>query len=87
MPQKTTIPLAQNEACPKEHPTSSDFRSRLPHIIDQVVETCYNNACFEHVEAEPLPSRQHVIDILESCRDILFPGYFRNQGIDRVSFS
>jgi len=79
------IPLAHNESCPKEHPITSDFRSRLPQIIDQVVDTCYNNACFEHVEAEPLPSRHHIIDILESCRDILFPGYFRNQGIDRVS--
>ena len=85
MPQKTKIPHSQNDACPKEHPITSDFRGRLPQIIDQVVDTCYNNACFEHVEAEPLPSRQHIIDILESCRDILFPGYFRNQGIDRVS--
>jgi serine O-acetyltransferase len=83
--QTPKISLAPNDACPKEHPAVSDFRSRLPQIIDQVVETCYNNACFEHVEAEPLPSRQHVIEILESCRDVLFPGYFRNQGIDRIS--
>ncbi|MGV1099517.1 serine O-acetyltransferase [Thiovibrio sp. JS02] len=81
------IPHAKNEACPKEQLSKSDFRSQLPGIVDQVVATCYDNACFEHVESEPLPSRQHVIEILDSCRDILFPGYFRNQGIDRVSLN
>ena len=85
MSQTPKIPLAQNDACPKEHTLTSDFRSRLPQLVDQVVDTCYNNTCFEHIEANPLPSRQHVKDILESCRDILFPGYFRNQGIDRIS--
>jgi len=81
------IPHAKNEACPKEQQNKADYRSLLPGIVDQVVASCSGNACFEHVEAEPLPSRQHVIEILDSCRDILFPGYFRNQGIDRVSLN
>lgn len=80
-----TIPLAPGDSCPKEQRIISDFRTRLPDIVDRVVDTCYSNDCFEHVEAEPLPSRRRVIEILESCRDILFPGYFRNQGIDRVN--
>jgi len=86
MPAKA-IPHLKNEACPKEQLHTIDFRTQLPGIVDQVVATCYGNSCFEHVEAEPLPSRQHVIEILDSCRDILFPGYFRNQGVDRVNLN
>jgi len=73
-----------NEACPKED-GRIDFRARLPEVVDEVVATCFDQACFEHVEAEPLPSRQHVIELLDTCRDILFPGYFRTQGLDRVN--
>lgn len=83
MPHK--LPLAQAEPCHLDAQTCADFRGRLPQLVDQVVATCENNVCFEHIEANPLPSRQQAIEILQSCRDILFPGYFRNQGIDRVS--
>ncbi|MEW6595803.1 MAG: serine O-acetyltransferase EpsC [Thermodesulfobacteriota bacterium] len=84
MARPKKLPQAHNEACPKE-PETVDFRSRLPGIVDEVVATCFDQACFEHVEAEPLPSRQHVIELLDTCRDILFPGYFRTQGLDRVN--
>ena len=87
MTKRKAIPHAPNEACPKEAGATSDYRAQLPHIIDALVATCSSNACFEHVAAEPLPSRLHVIEILDSCRDILFPGYFRNQGIDRVDLT
>lgn len=82
--RKKMVPLA-NEACPKEQLHRGDFRAKLPALIDQVVDTCYADSCFAHVEAEPLPSRQRIIEILETCKDIIFPGYFRIQGVDRVT--
>ena len=84
MPHQKRLPQAIIEACPKE-PQETDFRARLPGLVDEVVATCFDQTCFEHVEAEPLPSRQHVIELLDTCRDILFPGYFRTQGLDRVN--
>lgn len=87
MTNKNVLPQEKNDACPKEKIHKIDFRKQLPEIVNQVVDTCYDKTCFEHVEAEPLPSRQRVIDLLETCRDILFPGYFRNQGVDRVNLN
>ncbi|MFZ5774360.1 MAG: serine O-acetyltransferase EpsC [Thermodesulfobacteriota bacterium] len=85
MAKHKKIPHAvQDSACPKAQPAKTDYRSELPAIVDQLVASCATNSCFEHIGAEPLPSRQHVIEILDSCRDVLFPGYFRNQGIDTV---
>jgi len=83
--RKNVLPPEINEACPKEQALKVNFRNKLPEVVDQVVSTCYDHTCFEHVEEEPLPSRLHVIDLLDTCRDILFPGYFRNQGVDRIN--
>lgn len=84
MARRKILPQLQVEPCSKE-PQQIDFRAQLPDIVDEVVSTCFDQACFEHVESEPLPSRQHAIEILDTCRDILFPGYFRTQGLDRVN--
>lgn len=73
------------EECKVGQDPNLNFRLKLPEIVDQVVDTCYDAACFEHVEAEPLPSKENVIQLIETCRDILFPGYFKTQGVDRVS--
>lgn len=75
----------QDALCPQGKKKPRNFRRLLPEIVDQVVGTCNGDTCYEHIEAEPLPSRQRVIELLETCRDILFPGYFRNQGIDRIN--
>jgi len=85
MPKAVKVPLAA-EQCPSKEPSQgTNFRSRLPEVVDQVVATCDSRTCFEHVEAEPLPSRAEAINILETCRDLLFPGYFGSQGIDRIN--
>jgi serine O-acetyltransferase len=75
----------KTEICPKEQIHPLNYREQLPRIVDQVVATCFDQVCFEHIDSEPLPSRQNAVELLESCRDILFPGYFRNQGVDRVN--
>ncbi len=85
MLRKNVLPQERNDACPKEQALKINFRNKLPEIVDQVVNTCYDQTCFEHVEEEPLPSHQHVIELLDTCRDILFPGYFRNLGVDRIN--
>lgn len=89
-PQTTIPPISRTNAadpCPsKETPArAANYRSQLPEVVDQIVATCETRNCFEHVEAEPLPSRGRAIGILETCRDLIFPGYFGSQGIDRVN--
>ena len=75
----------KQEECPRDQLSLADYRAGIPAIVDRIIDTCYNQACFEHIEAEPLPSQENVVALIDSCRDILFPGYFKTQGIDRVS--
>ena len=81
------IPLVEYipGVCREERAQKIHFRERLPELVDKLVETCYSKDCFAHVGAEPLPSRQNVITLLETMRDILFPGYFGTQGLDEVN--
>jgi serine O-acetyltransferase len=61
------------------------FRDQLPRVVDRIVESCHDEKCFEHIDAEPIPSRESVIEILNRLREILFPGYFNQESIDRVN--
>ena len=61
-----------------------DFRAKIPDIVDRIVDTCYDSRCFEHIDADPFPSRQNVIEIIDTCREILFPGFFKTRGLDRI---
>lgn len=84
MARKTKITPIPQAICLEEATASESYRHRLPEIVDRVVASCSSQACFEHVDATPMPSKQKAIDILASCREILFPGYFETQGVDRV---
>lgn len=85
MPKPADIPMAGDQCPSKEPPGAADFRSRLPEVVERVVATCDSRTCFEHVEAEPLPSRTKAIGILDTCRELIFPGYFGTNGIDRIN--
>jgi len=74
----------QATICPAEPVNPVSYREQLPDIVKQVVDSCSGKDCFEHVDAIPMPSKSKAIEILESSREILFPGYFKTQGIDRV---
>ncbi|MDF1615553.1 serine O-acetyltransferase EpsC [Desulfurivibrio dismutans] len=84
-PKTPEIPLA-NDQCPSKEPAgAADFRSHLPEVVAQMVATCNSHTCFEHIAAEPLPSRSQAVAILKTCRELIFPGYFGNKGIDRIN--
>lgn len=76
-----------NESCAKETISRSDYRGKLPEIVDQLVNSCYDNGCFAHIDASPLPSRHSVIELLDIIKETLFPGYFKTQGIDAISLN
>ena len=63
------------------------YRAQLPDIVSELVESCNNDYCFDHVDAAIIPSQESVIEIIEIIKDILFPGYFGQQEIDRHSLS
>jgi serine O-acetyltransferase len=61
------------------------YRDRIPAIVDTLVSTCNNKGSFDHVDAEPIPSREATINILHSVGRILYPGYFIKTRLDRIN--
>ncbi len=82
---KYGLPASNKGECNDERTTTCEYRSQLPEIVDDLVRSCLSSDCFEHINADPLPSREKAIDLLQRCQDILFPGYFRHQDIDKVN--
>lgn len=84
---KYGLEFPKDGSCKEERSETNKYRINLPQVVDQLVQSCGNENCFEHINTDPLPSRQRAADIIESCRNILFPGYFNRHGMDQVSFS
>lgn len=82
---KYGLQFPQEGICADERSITGECRSKIPEVVDQLVESCFCDECFEHINADPLPSRQRAIDLIDRCRDILFPGYYRSQDIDQIS--
>jgi serine O-acetyltransferase len=65
----------------------SEYRGKLPSVVEEIVENCSDTECFNHIDYEPIPSMSSVIDIIERMKDILFPGYFTREKLDPVNLS
>jgi serine O-acetyltransferase len=63
------------------------FRSQLPRVIEEIIESCREERAIAHFDTAMIPSKESVIEILEDLNDLLFPGYFHKQEIDAYSLS
>ena len=63
-------------ACKIDEHNLAQIRSQLPGIAEEIIETCNYRECYTHVDYEPIPSREGVIEIIGRLQRILFPGYF-----------
>ncbi len=80
------LPKEHREAtCKMDMATDSRLRDRLPSIVEKIIENCTDTGCFTHVDFEPIPSKQSVIDIIEKLREVIFPGYFNREKLDPVN--
>lgn len=61
------------------------FKEQLPDIAENIIESCYDKACYTHIDYEPIPSEGYVVDIINKLKEILFPGYFTREKIDPVN--
>lgn len=62
-----------------------DYRAMIPEIVGKLVASCNNEDNFEHVDPEPIPSRDAMIELIEKLRRILFPGYFEPAQLDKIN--
>ncbi len=77
--------VKSGDSCKIEVRNLSKFRSRLPQIAERIIDSCNDQECYTHVDYEPLPSRECVIEIIDRLREILFPGYFTKDKLDPVN--
>ncbi len=73
------------ETCKIDLNSLAQIRSQLPRIAESIIESCNDRECYTHVDYEPIPSRQSVIDIIDRLKEILFPGYFTRGKLDPVN--
>ena len=73
------------EICRTGFETRTRFREKLPAIVEDIVESCYDKKSLEHIDYELIPSRDAVIEIITRLRESLFPGYFSKEKVDPVN--
>ncbi|MGE5237253.1 MAG: serine O-acetyltransferase EpsC [Chloroflexota bacterium] len=73
------------ERCKDDAERARELREEIPSVVEQLVLSCDADECFDHVDLEPLPSRESITNIIHMASRILYPGYFTHTRIDRVN--
>jgi serine O-acetyltransferase len=63
----------------------SRFKLQLPDVAESIIDSCYDEESFTHIDYEPIPHEGYVADIIIKLKEILFPGYFTREKIDPVN--
>lgn len=75
------------EECKTEIKKAKKFREEIPGVVKKLVLSCNKENCFDHVDLEPLPSKESIIEIIQMAFRILYPGYFSLARIDKVNLT
>lgn len=75
----------RKEECRRDISIAHDFRCELPSIVNKIVSSHDKEGRFSHIGPEPIPSRESVIDIIETALRIIYPGYFSRTALDDVN--
>lgn len=63
------------------------YRAEIPKIADAIIKSCSDEICFSHADTPIIPSKESIIEIIELIKNILYPGYFSNQTLDKNNLS
>lgn len=77
--------IRKQDSCKIDAQSLSQIRNQLPPIAEDIIDTCNDSECYTHIDYEPIPSKECVIEIIDRLREILFPGYFTKEKIDPVN--
>lgn len=75
------------EDCRIDVNAAAEYRGKLPDVTKRIIDNCHDAECYLHVDYEPIPSKDSVIDIIARFRELLFPGYFTKEKIDPVNLT
>ncbi len=74
--------LISVDLCKSEVDSSSTFRDQLPNKTEKIIASCYDENNHNHIDYDPLPSKESVIEIIEKLKEVIFPGYFTSGKVD-----
>lgn len=77
--------INQAELCENRKKRNRELRDEIPSIVDSLVSSCNSGHCFDHVDLEPFPSKDQIVEITQMACRMLFPGYFSGTRIDKVN--
>jgi serine O-acetyltransferase len=77
--------IKKRDSCKIDAHSLSKIRNQLPQIAENIIDTCNERECYTHIDYEPIPSKECVVEIINRLREILFPGYFTREKIDPVN--
>ncbi|MBU2512289.1 serine acetyltransferase [bacterium] len=66
------------ETCRQASEIPELLENRLSSVTEKIIDSCSDPDCYIHVDYEPIPSVELVIEILNHLREIIFPGYFNS---------
>lgn len=73
--------------CLTEEEILAGYRKKLPQVTKKIIDSCNERKCNSHVDFEPIPSKESVVNIINKLMEIIFPGYFNPEKIDPVNLS
>ena len=76
---------ARQDQCRIDLSDTERYRQRVPEVVDELVLSCEDKECFDHISPEPIPSRKSIVALIVKAMHILFPGYFLRSRVDRVN--
>ena len=76
---------AEKDRCESEIQELKNFREDIPAAVEKLVATCNQPDSFDHVDSQPIPSRDAMVGIIHRLRRIIFPGYFISEQLDKVN--
>ena len=66
---------------------SAPGRSSAGDLVSAIVESAQSEPSTRHIDADPLPNRDAVVEITNLLRELIFPGYFGKQDLRTASLS
>ncbi|MEE8399417.1 MAG: serine O-acetyltransferase EpsC [Desulfobacterales bacterium] len=71
--------------CKTDAELYSQYRGKLSAVAERIIESCNDQACYIHIDYEPIPSKDAVIEIINRFKTVLFPGYFSQEKLDPIN--
>jgi len=62
--------------------TRNELNERLPGVVESLVKSTVNEPTIHHLNRVFLPSRDRIIQAIDLMRQIVYPGYFGQQGVN-----